>query len=249
MWQSGQLVIYYKGIQTCQEGSMTDQFVCKRCGKSFVPKDLKRAIRKGKLPQYCSHDCGKMARCSRVTLECVQCHQPFERKRYMADWSTERGPFCSMGCYAEWQRQNIAGPSNPNYQPDTHLDLECDWCGKPFRRPRWLHYRSSSGMAFCSRQCFQSFANENFQGEGNPGWRGGNQDYRGGNWQVMRKMALDRDHHRCQHCGAESGLVVHHVVPYADFAYSKEANELGNLLTLCTACHRRQHNQLRAASR
>jgi 5-methylcytosine-specific restriction endonuclease McrA len=48
-----------------------------------------------------------------VTLVCVTCEQPFERKAYQEDWSTERGPFCSIPCHAMWQ-------SHPNSYSSKH---------------------------------------------------------------------------------------------------------------------------------
>lgn len=74
------------------------------------------------------------------------------------------------------------------------------------------------------------------RGARNANWRGGHSDYRGPDWEQQRKLALARDNHACQHCGAtECGLQVHHVVP---FRISHD-NALTNLLTLCPSCHSR----------
>ena len=218
-------------------------FVCKRCGKSFQPKDRSPSHLKRKPPQYCSLECGRRSRYSQVELDCVQCGKAFHRKAYMADWSQDRGPFCSFDCYGRWQSQNTSGKNNPGYKESAHLDLECDWCGESFRRAKWQHARSSSGLAFCCRQCFQDYAAKNFVGSGNPTWRGGNPKYYGLSWATMRKKALKRDGRKCQDCGTGSDLVVHHIKPYATFEFSLEANVLGNLVTLCRSCHLRQHNQ------
>ena len=91
------------------------KYICLRCEKPFEPKyrgpsDLKRHP-----PKYCSHECGKYARLSRVTLTCEQCGKTFERKKYMQNWSQERGPFCGFSCYGQWQKENTSGPNNPNY--------------------------------------------------------------------------------------------------------------------------------------
>lgn len=72
-------------------------------------------------------------------------------------------------------------------------------------------------------------------------------DY-GPNWQKRRREALDRDAHRCRSCGAsdQTGLHVHHIRPFREFGYVpgrnenyRQANELDNLMTLCSSCHRR----------
>ncbi|MGQ9467553.1 MAG: DEAD/DEAH box helicase [Anaerolineae bacterium] len=74
-------------------------------------------------------------------------------------------------------------------------------------------------------------------------------DY-GPDWPAQRAAALARDGYRCRHCGMpeQEGhpLEVHHLVPFAAFGYvpgvndlHRLANRLENLITLCSACHRR----------
>lgn len=50
----------------------------------------------------------------------------------------------------------------------------------------------------------------------------------------LKDMVKDRDDYRCQICGFESFLEVHHIVP-RKFGGS---HSLENLITLCTSCHR-----------
>ncbi len=54
---------------------------------------------------------------------------------------------------------------------------------------------------------------------------------------MNRSAALARDNRRCQDCGAREDLHVHHIDPVRDFADSKEAHYLENLVTLCKYCH------------
>lgn len=73
-------------------------------------------------------------------------------------------------------------------------------------------------------------------------------DY-GPNWTTQRRLALERDGHRCRTCGASgegSMLHVHHIRPFREYGYVpgqnenyKQANQLDNLATLCPSCHRR----------
>src|SRR5690349_4837363 len=85
---------------------------CLHCGAAFVPKDE----RPNRPAKYCSQECGRHARYSRVTLQCRQCGKTFARKQYMAEWSQERGPFCSFHCYGQWQKLHTTGPDNPRYK-------------------------------------------------------------------------------------------------------------------------------------
>ena len=72
----------------------------------------------------------------------------------------------------------------------------------------------------------------------------------GPNWNMQRRMVLERDNNRCRTCGAEArpgnGLHVHHIRPFREYAYVpgkneayQQANDIENLVTLCPSCHRR----------
>lgn len=78
---------------------------CQHCRKSFEARDW----RANRPTRYCSRRCRDLAQTTRVTLVCVQCDQAFERKAYQAEWSQERGPFCSIPCHADWQREHLPG--------------------------------------------------------------------------------------------------------------------------------------------
>ena len=82
-------------------------YTCKECGEFFVPKDGSLAHVGKHPPKYCSRACLYAGQRTRVTLTCRQCGKLFERKAYMLDWSTERGPFCGFLCYGKWQSINL----------------------------------------------------------------------------------------------------------------------------------------------
>jgi DEAD/DEAH box helicase domain-containing protein len=74
-------------------------------------------------------------------------------------------------------------------------------------------------------------------------------DY-GPNWRAQRDAARARDGYRCRACGApeRNGRQhdVHHVTPFRSFGHVpgaddlyRLANQLTNLITLCSSCHRR----------
>jgi 5-methylcytosine-specific restriction endonuclease McrA len=53
-----------------------------------------------------------------------------------------------------------------------------------------------------------------------------------------RQKIKERDGHRCRLCGSPGPLQVHHITPVAAGG-DKTAED--NLITLCAACHQRQH--------
>jgi hypothetical protein len=157
---------------------------CQQCHQVFEARDW-RANRPTK---FCSRRCRDAAQTTRVSLTCVQCHLPFERKAYQREWSQERGPFCGFACYGQWQRDHLPGLV--------------------------LTPRSNRRGA--------------------------------GQWERNRQAAVDRDGHRCVHCGSSVRLHVHHVTPWAPDQADPHA--LDNLVTLCVGCHRREHLPKRAAN-
>lgn len=70
-------------------------------------------------------------------------------------------------------------------------------------------------------------------------------------WNAIRKQVRARDGYRCQVCGAEErerAHEVHHRIPFRSFTSAEEANQLTNLITLCTECHRRVEASVRIRS-
>lgn len=61
----------------------------------------------------------------------------------------------------------------------------------------------------------------------------------GGSWASQREKALERDGRKCQLCGEENNLHVHHVLERSWFDHPHDSHWLGNLVTLCASCHRK----------
>lgn len=75
-------------------------------------------------------------------------------------------------------------------------------------------------------------------------------DY-GKDWQRLRRLARQRDAFTCQLCGRmEIGEEhhVHHKIPFRTFFNPQEANQLDNLVTLCSSCHRKAEEAVRMRS-
>jgi DEAD/DEAH box helicase domain-containing protein len=73
----------------------------------------------------------------------------------------------------------------------------------------------------------------------------------GPGWSRLRDLVRARDGYRCQVCGSlESGKqhAVHHKIPFRLFSSTEQANQLSNLVTLCTVCHRQAETAVRVRS-
>jgi len=55
----------------------------------------------------------------------------------------------------------------------------------------------------------------------------------------VRKYVLERDHYRCNSCGATTDLTVDHIVALANGG----TNDLSNFQTLCRSCNSRKQHQ------
>jgi 5-methylcytosine-specific restriction endonuclease McrA len=58
-------------------------------------------------------------------------------------------------------------------------------------------------------------------------------------YERLRKQILKRDDWRCQSCGAMTNLEVHHT----EFRSHSGPDSEENLITLCAACHAREHHR------
>ncbi len=91
------------------------QKTCEQCHQPYLAMD----DRQNRPSRYCSRACRDEAQRTLVDLTCRQCGKLFRRKAYMAEWSQDRGPFCSFDCYGLWQSQNTRGEANPNFRPES----------------------------------------------------------------------------------------------------------------------------------
>jgi len=214
----------------------TVQLTCSGCGCGFVRPhyDVVEAE-----DYYCSHECRKTE---------YQHSCPWEGCEYGSD--------SELGIKQHHKRTH--GVSL------TEIELTCDECGKKFTRQRSKDKYFDG--TFCSSECkynkLSDTLSESRQGESNPmfgktgedhpNYRGGYGQNYGEGWQRARRNALKRDNYECQDCGLtrdqhhdEFGydLEVHHIQPFRTFDDASNANDLTNLITLCTTCHvEREHS-------
>lgn len=115
--------------------------------------------------------------------------------------------------------------------------------------PNWWHEATEE-----EREGFREWLAEERTGEGNPmygvtgedhpQWQGRTSPphfYESPRWLRAREKALERDGHECQSCGEgadDNRLHVHHIEPIRE---GGAVFDLENLVTLCPACHGKEH--------
>lgn len=218
---------------------------CSNCGTHFYADYAK---------EYCSEECHDESvsfagsdnpnyRGGKTATECARCDTEF-----LYYPSEKDGVYCS-DCVEEGEWRNPPTPESGTDHPwwrGGKRELDCEVCGSTFER----HPGNIQGdVVVCNEDCRAVWLSESFTGEGHPNWKGGgNQDY-GPGWNEIREVALERDDRRCLVCGTTREELgrnpdVHHIVPVRTIAASDEhdvedAHYLGNLVSLCSSCHRK----------
>lgn len=234
---------------------------CKRCQVevSIVPSKLGKT-------KFCSKTCydqwqresgevgEKHHNYSKIALTCANCEKAFSRSRHRV--KSQVNHFCGPTCRSSWQAKAMLGANNPVY---SRKQVTCEHCNAVLERIA-ARLRNNK-WHFCGHKCYGAWRNGRFTADQNGAWLGGYKNYYGPNWRSQQKKARQRDADTCQSCGvtkAELGkkLDVHHVKPFRLFGYVKGenknyklANDLDNLLSLCSSCHMQTERALQKAMR
>lgn len=181
------------------------------------------------------------------TIICLTCGKQFTGRK-------ER-KYCSQECYYESEMGNARGkghkqiPWNKGLKGYTnngsfkkgHANWNANWKGKKHtKQTRAKMSEHKKELVANGWKPWNVGFGDYIAGENNPRWKGGRDDYRGPNWSIQRRKALQRDRHMYQSCGSNNGkLDVHHIVPFEEYGLENyvEANRLQNLITLCVNCH------------
>ena len=148
--------------------------------------------------------------------------------------------YCKQSCVGQ---DLFNGEGNPCYR-DAKANVECRYCGDEYE----VWKAEVENTSFCSRECQSKHQSEHATGEDNPAWKGGWDEYYGANWEQQRQKCLERDGYECRACGMtqsehmsefDTGLNVHHVIPFRNFESIGAANDIGNLVSACRRCHSR----------
>jgi len=188
--------------------------ICLKCGKEFKSYN--------KNSKYCSSNCFYSTH--RTVKICEYCKKEFEFYNSRGDKK-----FCSAFCHHKYSTQ------------EGTIDKICETCKKEF-----IIRKSMAKQRFCSNACVNKYKIDSgmYKGKNNPQWQGGisiKRNYRGEDWNIQRKMALERDEYKCQKCGEQIRVAVHHIIPWE---ISKN-NDLKNLICLCCKCHMTEENSYR----
>jgi predicted nucleic acid-binding Zn ribbon protein len=216
------------------------QVTCAVCGTFFYRYPSQ--VSEGEM--FCSKRCCGLRNGERITVQCVICGKEMQRKPSQT-W--KQNPCCSNECRWQYQRQRVTGEGSPNWKGGKK-EYHCAVCGKSI----WKYECQIQGRVYCSQSCHGRMNAQTKTGENNPYWKGGERiGYYGPNWREQRSLARERDNHACQRCGVTAEQLgrepdVHHIKPFRTFDYVPghnnnylRANDLSNLISLCTSCHKR----------
>lgn len=202
---------------------------CIGCGTEFYDRKARRKFCQGCNPQAGENN-GNW-KDAKDTATCRTCDTEFE---YYP--SNKKGVYCS-DCV-----ESADGLLPENFpKPIERIVTECRHCGADIRVLPSQVATQKRGF-FCDLDCYGCWLSENVVGENHHQWQGGEIAY-GKNWWGLRRQALERDDHRCQHCGASAVELgrepdEHHLTPVREFSRPEAAHTLQNVISLCRSCHR-----------
>lgn len=168
----------------------------------------------------------------KITFNCAECGKE------KTDWAYRKPRFCSAKCAFRFASK-LPKPWQSN-----RVSLICSRCKKEYSIGAAFH--KLRGSKFCSTKCKYEAKSISMRGANNPNYVHGVKKYdRGPNWLSQARKARKRDSYTCQVC-KKNGKIdqiridVHHIKPYRKFSGDYEnANQLGNLISLCNPCHRK----------
>lgn len=253
---------------------------CNNCRTEFdKPSYL---LKRGALHNFCSNNCRfewmngeNHHRYSQVETVCSYCGEAVSIKKSQFDRAELH--FCNIDCKHNYNKENGFWGAEPhNYQGEK--EVKCEWCDSEFTVSAG-HYnyntKNRGGIFFCKRSCVGAYNKDNFSGENspqygkegkrgedNPSWKGGITPFIKavrlcGNYYKWKNKCLERDEYKCQSCGDDNNLVVHHKNPLIkivndnnleNLAQARECSELwdiNNGITLCEECHKLEHSSTR----
>jgi len=182
--------------------------------------------RKGK--QWLCIDCG--APVNRRVKRCPECHQKFLRNKPTYERTPEHR--AKMSERLKGVQHNWRTGKPPSCQPEVADKIREWWT--PERREEWRENAKERAM----NQAWRDLIARAVSGELNPNYQGKDKatPYAPGFGRLHRRLIRERAGNRCEICGKEGRLDIHH----KDF--SKDNHHPDNLMAVCRACHKSLHN-------
>jgi G:T-mismatch repair DNA endonuclease (very short patch repair protein) len=152
----GAFFIFWKG------GELMVIAQCANCGKEIktYPSRVKRN-KKRESNFYCSQQCkseywskhrtgeNNPKSKPKITVKCAWCDADI----LLPSWRVKKSNrhFCSVQCKGSWQSEHNKGPLSPYYKKESHIALNCGYCGKKFETSisQYKRYKNN----YCSRKC------------------------------------------------------------------------------------------------
>lgn len=228
------------GIPHRKQGQMIES----RRGVKFT-EEHKRNLSislKGKKPSL-SPQTGKPWNYNSINVECGYCKKPVLTTPYKI--KTQKNVYCNRICMGKSKvTQDYSKFDNINIQKDGvgRIKIKCSGCGEVIYKHPYRLLRSKN--LFCNIKCHGKWLAENKTGKNSNTYKGG-RNYYGESWGRAKILARERDSYSCKRCGKTKDEMgknpdVHHIIPFRQFGEinHKSANNLNNLISCCSACHK-----------
>lgn len=224
---------------------------CTNCGKEVI--GIKTQKRNGERAdnKFCNRECYDDYRTKlqqEVIGQCQNCNKDI----LFGDFHRRDVVFCSMSCRKNHKRVKPTNCINC-YVLFTPIAIHRKKDGS-------LRISGKSDAKTCSDECLNEFyrtdearkekISKAFTGSNHPNWLGGishsSTNFRGSDWQKIRRQVLERDDYKCCHCGIDKDqqferygrdFSINHIIPFHQSGNTVKANKLSNLETLCDSCH------------
>ena len=210
-------------------------FKCTICQKEFnrAPAHAARVE-----TLVCSHKChaiaqtgsgNKMWQGGKVTTQCPQCGNQNQSNK------GKLKKFCNMACRTTYYK--IHG--HPRSIAKTKI--QCSGCGKTIlKNPSQLKERN-----FCSRKCASYGHRQKITGQDNGRFRSGRWTGYAAEFRDASIIVRKRTNGACVTCNRPENYPKH---PVHHVNGNKFDNQLQNLVTLCTSCHKQIHAKIEIIS-
>ncbi len=133
---------------------------CTYCGKVFEknPAEVERSTKRNN--HFCCREHYDKYRGVRekATYECAQCGNSIIKSASLKDKRTNH--FCSCKCYNKWRSIHLKGENNYNPKAKESKDVQCDYCNKDYRLPRY-RLKIIKKHNFCSLGCKYAWHKKN----------------------------------------------------------------------------------------